>query len=33
MWAVVVEVALILGQDRSQVPFAVDQQVVEALAA
>jgi hypothetical protein len=33
MWAVAIEVAFILGQDRSQVPSAIGQQVIEALAA
>ena len=33
MRAVIVEVAFILGQDCAQMPFTVDQQVVEALTA
>ena len=33
MWAVLVEVAFVLGQDRSQVPLTIDEQMIEALAA
>jgi hypothetical protein len=33
MWAVIVEMTFILGQDHSQMPFTVDQQVIEALTA
>jgi hypothetical protein len=33
MRAVIVEVAFILGQDRSQVSFTIDEQVIEALTA
>jgi hypothetical protein len=29
----IVEMAFILSQDRTQVLFAIDQQVIEALAA
>jgi hypothetical protein len=33
MRALIVEVAFILGQDRSQVPFTIDEQVIETLAS
>lgn len=33
MRAVIVEMVFILGQDRAQVPFTIDQQVIEALSA
>jgi hypothetical protein len=33
MRAIVVVVPFILGQDLPEVPFTVDQQIVEALAA
>jgi hypothetical protein len=33
MRTVIVEMAFILGQDRTQVSFTVDQQVIQALAA
>ncbi|GAA3696175.1 hypothetical protein GCM10022224_072270 [Nonomuraea antimicrobica] len=33
MWAMMVEMAFVLGRDLAQVPLTMDEQVVEALAA
>jgi hypothetical protein len=33
MRAMMVEMAFILGQDRTQMPLTIDEQVIEALAS